>query len=560
MNSMNSIEIFDVIQSAESLRIGMEINQDGWYAVVVLHGTSTPVYLDLDVTENLHTARALLTSPSVQLAVHDLDGFARAAWAVLGVPAEGFADRVLDSLTLLRIISPSLGYSTAEDWIGAAVRRMEASDPGLYRSMAEGMVAEVATPDGQEIEPRPGQKPAATVGVNATTALWLSIHLVRAILRLPGGQEMIRTEHRLALQVMQMSLRGMRVDVEYATNLDERLAAEADAALATCEQWGLNSPGADHQLAAVLNAVGVDVPSGGLSYNTLEAIEHELAEAALRFRRAEKHRSYTRALLSDRGTDDRIHATIRPQAARTARMSVSAPPLQQIPKRGGAEIRRCLVAGPGEVVISADYDQVELRVLAALADVKAMKEAIAAGIDLHTQTACLLYDVIEPNEEQRRVAKAANFLTVYGGGAERLAEQADIEVEQANSVLDEFDIAYPEIRTYGDQIRADAARLGYVHVPTSGRRIPVDKERVATTALNYAVQSSARDVLVGGINRAFEAGIGHHLVLPIHDELVAVCPEEIADDVLARLVGAMAVRIKDVLITASGNILGYSWK
>ncbi|GAA1565674.1 DNA polymerase A family protein [Leucobacter aridicollis] len=557
---MNSIELFEAIKNPESLRIGMEINEAGWYSVIVVRGTSTPVYLDLDVTENLHTARALLTSPSVQLAVHDLDSFVRAAWAVLGVPAGEFADRVLDSLTLLRIVSPSLCYPKAEDWIGAAVRRMEVSDPELHQSMAEGMAVEAVTPDGQEIEPRPGQKPAATVGVNATTALWLSSHLVRAILRLPGGQEMIRTEHRLALQVMQMSLRGMRVDAEYATNLDERLAAEADAALATCEQWGVHSPGSDQQVSAVLNAIGVDVPSGGLSYDTLESTGHELAEAVVHFRRAEKSRSYTKALLSDRGTDDRIHATIRPQAARTARMSVSAPPLQQIPKRGGSEIRRCLVAGPGEVVISADYDQVELRVLAALADVRQMKRAIAEGIDLHTQTACLLFNVIEPSEEQRRVAKAANFLTVYGGGAERLAEQADIEVEQANSVLDEFDIAYPEIRAYGDQIRADAARLGYVHVPTSGRRIPVDKERVATTALNYAIQSSARDVLVGGIDRAFEAGIGHYLVLPIHDELVAVCPEEIADDVLARLIRAMAVQIKDVLITASGNILGNSWK
>src|SRR5690606_27954807 len=210
-----------------------------------------------------------------------------------------------------------------------------------------------------------------------------------------GLSDLSKFEHHLQSLLAIMQRRGMLLDVPYIHRLTDELAAEAERYRGVAKRYGVENVNSTRQVAEALagmgealtertdsGAVKVDkavlLPLADLDngWNTIGArTANPLADAVLRAKRADKWQtSYAGAFLDLRDSGDRLHASIGGLQARTARMSVSRPPLQQLPS-GDWKVRRAVVADPGHLIIASDYDQVELRVLAALADVKAMKQA-----------------------------------------------------------------------------------------------------------------------------------------------------------------------------------------
>ena len=371
-------------------------------------------------------------------------------------------------------------------------------------------------------------------------------------------------EHKVQRVAAVMTRRGFLVDTEYAQELRGYLmetAAEAEKRAAT---FGVENVNSTPQVADVLQALGATLtertPSGQFKVDkaVLKAVaEHQgglvadCAGAVLEAKTSHKFVStYVGGVLSSLGADGRCHSWIHSLQARTARMSISDPPLQQLPS-GDWRIRRMFVASPGNLIGAADYEQVELRVVAGLSQEPNMLQAIRDGVDLHSLTA-------ERVGIDRKVAKSLNFGVVYGGGQTTLARQCGITPAQAKGAIQSFKRAYPRLTKYQrDLVRgSDMGRRPVV--TATGRQLPLDRDRVYA-ACNYVVQSSARDILAQSLVTMYENGLSDYLLMPVHDEVIFEAPADIIEDVARRVGESMSMNILGTNIDAEGEVYGPSW-
>jgi DNA polymerase-1 len=392
-----------------------------------------------------------------------------------------------------------------------------------------------------------------------------------------GLSRLATFEHELAAVVTRMVRRGVKVDVGYTETLAADLAAEQAAYATVAAGWGVESVNSTRQVAEALAGMGEELTERTATgqpkvdrsvllaladldsaWQRIGAREpNELADAVTKSKRAKKWRStYAEALLADRDSVDHVHPTIRTLAARTGRMSISGPPLQQLPS-GDWRIRRSLIADDGYAIVAADYAQVELRVLAALANEKAMIAAIHDGEDLHSTTARLVYgDGF--TKAQRKLAKGVGFGRVYGGGAATITRQTGADLAAVKAAIEGYDRAYPGIKRYSRRLQ-DRAEYGSRAVVTpTGRQLPLDRDRTYA-ALNYMIQSTSRDIFADALIRVSEAGFDDYLLLPVHDELVCQAPAGEADVFARDLAATMGTVLGEVPITAEGSVYGKSW-
>jgi DNA polymerase-1 len=290
------------------------------------------------------------------------------------------------------------------------------------------------------------------------------------------------------------------------------------------------------------------------AWGTDASILEELAEAGhalprtlLDWRQLSKLKgTYTDALAqaADENTG-RIHTSYQLAATTTGRLSSSDPNLQNIPVRNeiGRKIRSAFVAEPGNVLISADYSQIELRLLAHIGDIPQLKRAFAAGQDIHASTASEMFGVpVEgmPSEIRRR-AKAINFGIVYGISAFGLANQLGIPQDEAGAYIKTYFERFPGIRAYMDQRRAEVREKGYV-TTLFGRKIHIAEIRAKSVgqrqfaeraAINAPIQGSAADIIRRAMIRMPSAlagaGLKARMLLQVHDELVFETPEAEAE-------------------------------
>lgn len=392
-----------------------------------------------------------------------------------------------------------------------------------------------------------------------------------------GLDRLSQFEHHLQALLMVLQRRGMLLDVPYVEKLKAELHEDAAHFGAIAGTYGVSNPNSTAQVSSALLAMGETLtettPSGALKVDkavlmALADIDQEwernhvrepnpLADAILRSKRSDKWATaYAQAFLDLRDGADRLHPSIGGLAARTARMSVSRPPLQQLPSSDW-RIRRAFVADPGQSIIAADYAQVEMRVLAALSEDDAMREAIASGADLHDWTATRIYGP-EFTKFQRKLCKGVGFGKVYGGGASTLSRQTGAPIEQVREAVKAYDDTFPGIKRYGRRLQ-ERAQFGRREVITpSGRHLPLDRDRLYS-ATNYVVQSTARDLLAQAIVDLFEAGLGDHLLLPVHDELLAQAPTENAAEVIAEIGKVMESTFYGVRIASDTSVYGPSW-
>ena len=304
--------------------------------------------------------------------------------------------------------------------------------------------------------------------------------------------------------------------------------------------------------------------------------KHPIIPAIMDYRMLTKLKStYADGLLKVIGEDGRIRTTFQNLVTATGRLSSTEPNLQNIPVRSdlGGSIRKMFVPKQGCVLVDADYSQIELRVLAHIAQDTVMRQAFCGGMDIHTATAAQVFGVSMDSVTplQRRHAKAVNFGIVYGISEFSLAEDIGVSRYEAREYIDSYLANYQGVRSYMKQVVADAREIGYTQTLYGRRRyIPELKssnfnirsgaERIA---LNTPIQGTAADLIKLAMIRVEKALNEQYpqaqLLLQVHDELIVECPEEMASDVAELISREMnTVAQLSVPLTAEAKI-GKSW-
>lgn len=304
--------------------------------------------------------------------------------------------------------------------------------------------------------------------------------------------------------------------------------------------------------------------------------KHPIVSAIMDYRMLTKLNStYADGLMKVVGQDGRIRTTFQNLVTATGRLSSTEPNLQNIPVRTdlGAEIRKMFVPAAGKVLVDADYSQIELRVLAHIADDKTMCDAFRNGMDIHTVTASQVFGV--PAEAvtplQRRNAKAVNFGIVYGISEFSLSEDIGVSRYEAKAYIDGYLSTYHGVRDYMKQVVESARAEGYTQTMYGRRRyIPELKssnfnirQGAERIALNTPIQGTAADLIKLAMIRVDQALAEQYpearLLLQVHDELIVECPEEIAEEVAALVSSRMQqVAELNVPLLAEAKI-GKSW-
>lgn len=240
--------------------------------------------------------------------------------------------------------------------------------------------------------------------------------------------------------------------------------------------------------------------------------------------------------------DGRVHTSFNQALTATGRLSSSSPNLQNIPIRTeqGKEIRKAFTAAPGNVIVSADYSQIELRLMAHWCGDSHMIEAFREGQDVHAAMAAKIFhkDISEVSSDERRIAKTANFGIMYGISSFGLAQRLHISRSEAGKLIEDYYASFPAIRTFIDETLEGARRNGFVRTLFGRRRYVTDvnagnaqiRAMAERNAVNAPIQGSAADIIklaMTGTDKALrESGLQARLVLQIHDELVVEAPKD----------------------------------
>lgn len=426
-------------------------------------------------------------------------------------------------------------------------------------------------------EPDAGTLPAAAAD-SARDALAVSVCADEMARRLrDNGQEKLYYDIELPLAgvLAEMEHTGFRVDADgiaaYGAQLGEKLDAMQEQIYGMAGySFNINST---KQLGEAL-FIKLGLPAKkrtktGFSTNAdvLESLRsyHPIVGVILEYRQLAKLKStYTDGLVKVIGPDGRIHTSFTQTETRTGRISSVEPNLQNIPVRSeaGRELRRFFIPADGCVLIDADYSQIELRLLAHIADDKAMIEAFNNGVDIHTLTASQVFkmplDFVTPVMRSR--AKAVNFGIVYGIGAYSLSQDIGVSVKEADSYIKNYLDTFSGVRGYMEQIIKQAYDKGYVEtllgrrralpeLASTNRNIRAFGERVAR---NTPIQGTAADVIKIAMirvrDRLAREGLRSRLILQVHDELIVEAPQDevitASQIVSEEMENAMSLRVK----------------
>ncbi len=442
----------------------------------------------------------------------------------------------------------------------AKALRVEAADDTLLAAYliepgrATYELDELAREYGLELAPEPATEEQTAALVRHAEAVRRLAPLLRERVRERGSERLYdEIELPLTAVLAAMEQAGVKIDTYRMGEITARLAdrveeLDARAQELAGEQFMLGSA---QQVAHVLFEVLGLTPGrkGKTGYSTdtrvLRSIRHEHPIVEV----IEEWREYSKLLNTYLGPlpalispeDGRLHTTFNQAVASTGRLSTSNPNLQAIPVRSdlGRQIRSAFVAEEGARLLSADYSQVELRILAHVSGEPVLKESFAAGEDIHRRTAAEVFGK-EPatlTKDERDVAKMVNFGIIYGISAFGLSENLEIPREEAQAYIDTYLARFPRVQEFISRTIAQAAADGYV-TTLLGRRRPVPELRASNRqtrslgerlAVNSVMQGTAADIIKIAMIRIHERlraeGRAARLVLQVHDELLLELPE-----------------------------------
>ncbi|MEV7007599.1 DNA polymerase I [Streptosporangium sp. NPDC051022] len=400
---------------------------------------------------------------------------------------------------------------------------------------------------------------------------------LEAFLEPRGGTHLMGdVELPLVTVLAEMERAGIAVDAEYLSGLEAEFGAAVKQAVeaahaAVGEQFNLGSP---KQLQEILfvrlglpktkkTKTGYTTDADALAWLAAQT-EHELPVIMLRHRDQAKLRTTVEGLIKEVGDDGRIHTTFNQIVAATGRLSSEKPNLQNIPIRTaeGRRIRQGFVVGPGyETLLTADYSQIELRIMAHLSGDASLIAAFESGHDFHQATAARVFD-IEPGQvtgEMRAKIKAMNYGLAYGLSDFGLSGQLGIPVQEARALKEEYFEEFGGVRDFLNAIVTQARQDGYTETIMGRRRYLPDlnsdnrqrREMAERMALNAPIQGSAADIIkVAMLNvqgALKEAALGSRMLLQVHDELVfEVAPgelETLRELVVDRMNAAHSLRV-----------------
>ena len=389
-----------------------------------------------------------------------------------------------------------------------------------------------------------------------------------------------RLERPMVTALARMEGRGIAVDRQMLSRLSGEFAQKAAAIESEIydlagETFNVGSP---KQLGEILfDKMGLPGgkktktgawQTGAQVLDDLAAEGHDLPVKIVEWRQLSKLKStYSDAIPTYiNGTTGRVHTSYSLASTSTGRLSSSEPNLQNIPVRTeeGRKIRRAFVAAKGRKLLSADYSQIELRVLAHIADIPQLKKAFEDGLDIHAMTASEMFSVpIEGMDPMvRRRAKAINFGIIYGISAFGLANQLGIGRGEAKDYIDKYFDRFPDIRNYMEETKKTVHANGYVetifgrraHYPDINTKNPNMRNFYERAAINAPIQGSAADILRRAMLRMEdaldEAGLSAQMLLQVHDELIFELPEE--------EVGATTKVVKRIMENATMPVLALS--
>ena len=427
----------------------------------------------------------------------------------------------------------------------------------------------------------------AAEDADVTLRLW---HRLKPMLRQNQALALYeQVERRLVPVLLEMERAGIKVDADdlkrMSLDFEQRMAVmEKDCHRLAGQEFNVGSP---KQLGEVLfDKMGLSggkrmkTGAWGTDSSVLQTLAdqgHDLPARILEWRQLQKLKStYADALVGQINPDTgRVHTSYAMAVAQTGRLSSTDPNLQNIPIRTeeGSRIRHAFIAEPGNVLVSADYSQIELRLMAHVADIPALKESFARGEDIHARTASEVFGVPMEGMDAmtRRRAKAINFGIIYGISGFGLARQLGITLGESQGYIKRYFERYPAIRAYMEHAKTMAKRDGYVTTPFGrrcwiagiGDKLQTRRAYAERQAINAPLQGGAADIIKRAMVRlpavlARECPSAR-MLLQVHDELLFEVPEAEAQS-LARVVRDVmenAATLSVPLVVETG--IGHTW-
>ncbi|MDX2011954.1 MAG: DNA polymerase I [Myxococcaceae bacterium] len=515
--------------------------------------------------------KAALARADCELAAHDAKGLLHVLARLGVVPKTLWADLEL----LSYLTNPSRKEHALVDLARERLRQELPTVAALLGGREHVTISQL-----EAVQLGPSFGAAADAIARLSPDLWTEVEGV-------GLATVARTlEFPLIPLLVKLEQAGVLIDRDALAEISKQVDASCEALLQDVyrhagREFNVGSPA---QLAQVLfddlklpilkrNKTG---PS--TDHEVLEKLaeEHPLPRAIIEYRNVSKLKStYLDTLPTLIGADGRVRTTFHQAATATGRLSSTNPNLQNIPVRTelGRQIRRAFVAAPGHVLLSADYSQVELRILAHMAQDEALVRAFAEAADVHARTAAEVFQVpeTEVTADMRRAAKMVNYGIAYGLSPHGLSTRLNIPVDEAKSIIDRYFARFPGIAKYIDDTVAKAKKSGFVEslfgrrrympdISSRNRSIAMAAERAA---INMPIQATAADLVKRAMLEADRVlgakGLGTRMLLQVHDELLFEVPEGELEQVtpLVREVMVGAASLVVPLVVDVGH--GRSW-
>lgn len=568
-------EVLARMSQADLVAVDVETTGVTWHddlRLVQLGTQHEALVLRADVPTHMDALRQWFAETDMALTAHnagfDIGFLVRAG---LG-DHKALWDRMVDTLILDKLLRPGDGWtspkhdlkSVTRAWCGDAATADDAKDE-LEAWWASLGIAKDAGWRDCPLDGVPYVLYGAADVFDGWTLATTLLPMVDGLL----GREVRYREHRIARLVHGITMRGHRLDID-ALRADTAAAkvADADRKTALTKRYGIKNPGSNPQITDWFGDRGIAIESTSeeaLAALDLSGAEAEFRRDLLEWREGHKLLSTYLEPWSATPADPDGHARLRPSlgtlAARTGRMSCDAPNLQNVPP----QLRKYLLAEPGNVLIGADFSAVEVRIAAAFARDQALAQTFLAGEDPYTAAAAAAWgDSDDPDtaKAQRNRAKPLLLGHIYGRGANSVAGALNISSSEAQRLQTRLNAAMPEVPKYVARARSRVA-MGKTagKLPGgSGRLLQTHPAAYYTSAVNSGVQGYGRELLVNALLALDDAGLGDAVWLPIHDEWLLQVETDQVEEATSLLEQAMTQTVMGVPVTAEAELVGTAWR